>query len=357
MLEDLNNQRITLAEGENGHILVLGKSGYGKSYFCIHQLEEFIEQGKNALIIDYSFSYSKEQLEAHHFSAPVEEYNPHTERVCIPVQAAESKLAAKKIASAISSALNIRSSYQKMSLQRCCEELIQKQNGFTFHTLMGILEQKAQEEAARKNRDAKTYFEKLMNRLDTLRDLDKFYIYMEKEDVQKAVGISLLQLSSLPEEVRKSAVSICLELLWDDTRSCRGKPRYDIILLDEFHWLRMPEGGAFESLLREGRKFGIRLLLSTQYICGYSVKERATLKQAGTMLFFHPADEDRKWIGEQLTLAWPDDCFSRIPSKANPKDWNSLLQSLKKGQAILYGSYYINDNQKVCTRPLIVRIA
>ena len=55
MLADKENHKVTLTDRPNGHILVLGKSGSGKTYFLCRKIEEDLEAGKRVFIIDYSF--------------------------------------------------------------------------------------------------------------------------------------------------------------------------------------------------------------------------------------------------------------------------------------------------------------
>ena len=48
MIRDLENNRINLRDGANGHRLLLGKTGSGKTWFCYRMLEDALAQGKLA---------------------------------------------------------------------------------------------------------------------------------------------------------------------------------------------------------------------------------------------------------------------------------------------------------------------
>ena len=54
MLMDKENHEIKICKTPNPHILILGKSGEGKTYFCCRKIEEEIQDGKSVLIFDYS---------------------------------------------------------------------------------------------------------------------------------------------------------------------------------------------------------------------------------------------------------------------------------------------------------------
>ena len=47
----------------NNHRLILGKSGYGKTWCCYRMVEEAVEQNKKCVIFDYSGSYTAEEQE------------------------------------------------------------------------------------------------------------------------------------------------------------------------------------------------------------------------------------------------------------------------------------------------------
>lgn len=60
---DKENNFITLAECPNPNVLVWGRSGQGKTYFFCREIEREVRKGKKVLIIDYSGSYTSEELE------------------------------------------------------------------------------------------------------------------------------------------------------------------------------------------------------------------------------------------------------------------------------------------------------
>ena len=52
MLKDQEGNTINLSENPNGHLLVLGRSGAGKTYFYCRKIEAEIEKGKKLYIFD-----------------------------------------------------------------------------------------------------------------------------------------------------------------------------------------------------------------------------------------------------------------------------------------------------------------
>lgn len=342
MLKDREGHRVRLAEIPNGHTLVLGDSGYGKTFYCTQRLTEVLAMGGNALVIDYSNSYSKEELEKHQVGVQVRVMNPCEEDVDFAVPADPAR-AVDLITKAIESAIGIRSYVQKAHLRDCCRQVLAADDRFSFPKLIAVLEEKLWEAKVTPGEsDTGKDLEKLLTRISKMQMLDKFFLRVGPEDhIQE--GVTILQLSDIPREYQNEVVSLCMNLLWEDTRSRKGNPRYRTILLDEIQNLDLKKGSTLYSFLREGRKFGVRLILSTQHIQDYNTAERETLMQAGTLMFFRPTVKGGKRI-------------EAILSQVCEGDWCKLILTLEIGQAILYGNYYLNDNKYVSSRPLIVNV-
>ena len=86
-------------------------------------------------------------------------------------------------------------------------------------------------------------------------------------------------------------------------------------------------GTGLSSMLREGRKFGLAVYLSSQFVGNYDVEEMDTLMQCGNILFFRPAVRDIKKTADMISLE-------------NPIVWKRILEELQVGEAILKGVYH-----------------
>ncbi|WP_201246740.1 ATP-binding protein [Halochromatium salexigens] len=86
--------------------------------------------------------------------------------------------------------------------------------------------------------------------------------------------------------------------------------------------LRWPEKVPIDKMLREGRKFGLSLILATQTTNNFNQEQRDRLFQAGHKLFFKPADTEIERFASLLSQITHD-------SKA---DWSQRLARLEKGQ-------------------------
>lgn len=116
-----------------------------------------------------------------------------------------------------------------------------------------------------------------------------------------------------------------------------------MLLLDEMQFLSVKEGSTLSSMLREGRKKKLNVVVSTQFISHYDKDEIQALQQAGNMVIFRPTPEDCKRS-------------AKIIDSMEGKAWEKILQGLKKGEAVLKGRYKIDGRSRVSFDPIVVRI-
>ncbi len=76
-------------------------------------------------------------------------------------------------------------------------------------------------------------------------------------------------------------------------------------------------------MLREGRKFGLSLILATQTTSQFNQEQRDRLFQAGHKLFFKPATTEIDRFAQLL---------SQSTTGISKADWGQRLASLEKGQ-------------------------
>lgn len=134
-----------------------------------------------------------------------------------------------------------------------------------------------------------------------------------------------------------------MNLLWAETRLCDTYKRFDVLVLDEVQFLSLKRDRSFSNMLREGRKYGIALVLATQFLSAYDKEERETLMQAGHFLVFRPSANDISFSARMIALD-------------GVSSWRRILGSLQIGQAVLVGPYRINENKSVATTPIVCEI-
>ena len=140
MLRDLEGRKINVCQIPNAHILILGKSGEGKTYFCCRKIEEEIQDGKSVFIFDYSNSYSLPELRKCKFrySESVRIFNPLEKRTdfIFGMDRIESALVDSFV-----NALRILSYYQKKLLREAIFRVVDSTDSLTIPALIECLEE------------------------------------------------------------------------------------------------------------------------------------------------------------------------------------------------------------------------
>jgi DNA phosphorothioation-dependent restriction protein DptH len=110
--------------------------------------------------------------------------------------------------------------------------------------------------------------------------------------------------------------------LYDYACNTGNKHRPVPLVLDEFQNLDRSSGSPIDKMIREGRKFGLSMLLATQTIKRFNQDECAVLFQAGHKLFFKPADTEIDQFAQLLSQR----------GNLSKQDWGQRLANLKKGE-------------------------
>lgn len=158
-------------------------------------------------------------------------------------------------------------------------------------------------------------------------------LYGKKAIETKSEGICVVEF---PTE-NGSGVSEMVELyLWDLWRQQvhyyrQGQVRTITIVIDECQVLNWKKGSIAEKMLSEGRKFGISMLLSTQFTKNnFPQRVITSFMQSGIRLIFQPPESDLKEIAQSLDLV-------------NWHGWFKKLQKLPKGHCIACGMVWIGE--------------
>lgn len=336
-MRDLEDNKIIFSQIPNSHILILGKSGMGKTFFLCRKMEEDIYKGYQVVIFDYSGSYTKEELVKNKF-----QYLDKL-RVSNPINGSvDFKFVNNHLSSNIANALFKiiikRGYYQKKLLKEAVNVIFKNNKKFSFPNLIRILEllrDLKEEEEEKKN------ILHLLSKFDVYSELENILISPCGESDIVEPGIWIIQLSDYAEIQRKFCVEFLAELFWQDV--CTGKKGGSIFIFDEFQNIDLKPGGALSAMLREGRKYELSVWLASQFLGNYGREAVDTLMQVGHKMFFRPTENDEKIIADFIN-----------PHES--KIWTKILGKLSVGEAILKGSYFINNGTKEVETPIICKI-
>ena len=340
MLMDLEKNRIQLFSKPNGHLLVLGKSGMGKTFYICRKVEEEVENGHFVMLFDFSSSYSNKELEKAKFKYPgkIDILNPMQDIIHVVISERNFIVT---ILDALIKSLYIGSYYQKKLLKEAIETAKNDNDTISLTDIKYCLEDMYDED---RDTDSKKNIANLLTRLEPYSGIENIIFSGEEEkpDKDHEKPIALIQLSDFPEFQRKFLTVFLSEIVWEQIRTGWWLG-LDIVIFDEFQFMPIKTGTGLSSMLREGRKFGLAVYLSSQIIGNYDVEEVDTLMQCSNILFFRPAIRDIKKTANMI-------------SPRNPMVWKEILEELQIGEAILKGVYTINGNRKLLEDPIVCSV-
>lgn len=338
-MRDNEGNVILLSRECNGHILVLGQSGQGKTYFLCRQMEEAVKQGEHLFAFDYSGSYSEHELMRQRFK--------YINSVCrldvkknMIVSVPEDKL--QDIVGAITESLGIHSYFQMKLLEEAVENTIEKNKRMSFPKLCETLETMLQKEQCSESVNGNTdNLGRLLTRLYPLRGLEHFEIAVAEKAIYQ--GLTIFDFTGVPMKIRKILSELCIALLWHCISSERELGQTITFVLDELQYLSCAENSSLAALLREGRKFDVSVLMATQFINNYENGQLQVLLQAANLVIFKPT------VDEIVRVA---KCIDRKKCK----DWEKILGNLRRGEAVLKGIFFVNGRKYSQSAEVIVRI-
>ena len=329
MLKDMEGNIITISQPDNYHIKVIGRSGCGKTYWCCRQIEE---NSKNVptLIIDFSGSYTKDELRRNGFAEGGFRMVDMKEKGIVLTVSKEHVV--DILTDSLIVLLNVRSIHQKRILCEACEKTFRYKGFFSFGNLyknIMILQETAEDADIEKNADV------LLSRLYHFKDVEVLRILTGSN--MGMIRNHIIELSNLPSRLRIDFAQFILEVLWRDIQENHvGRIQ---LVLDEFQLLRL-KGTAIEAMLREGRKFGLGLILLTQYV---KPENTACLEQAASSLYFLPNEHNFQVVAQMLD-----------PSEY--KKWIPKLKGLKCGQCVLDAAFAVNGKGAVYGQPILCNV-
>lgn len=192
-MRDIEGNSIRLAHEANGHLLVWGRSGEGKTYFCQRKIEEYLEDGKRILILDFSGSYTKEQLEKNNFKyiEDVAEFSPYKNPFFLMARFDNFENFSEHLSHALLPLLGVSGHFQKKLLRRSIKKHFEHHTDWNPAEYTETLEAMLQE--FRKeldmvprvtSREDYASIGKILSRFEPYSDIGHFHIRLLKGSLQ-----------------------------------------------------------------------------------------------------------------------------------------------------------------------------
>jgi DNA phosphorothioation-dependent restriction protein DptH len=299
----------------NPHVLVLGESGFGKTYMISCLLAELAQENITSVIFDYGQGFSRESSPAEFVKAtnPLELLAVRDGIDINPLQIFPTDLlgpvnVAQRVADTFRRVYRGIGVQQHAILRQAVLEamkdssiLADKPESWTddlpaFGNVQRKLLDYAEDPVNPHSRHAATAASHISTLFvfNTFRNTGKKLTWPHLFDVEKRTCI--IQLKGLEHSLESAVTELLLWNLIGYIEALGPSPLRCFVVLDEAHKLSFDRGSPVEKLLREGRKFGLGLILASQQPEDFS---SAAFANTATKIIFQVGDE-RSTISRQL---------------------------------------------------------
>lgn len=337
----------------NRHLLIFGSSGSGKTYGIQCLLSELANQRVRSFIVDYTNGFLPSQVEPlfKQFSQP-KDYFVRTDKLPLnpfrrQQQVIDPQLptieegafdVANRIASIFTSVFPNIGDQQSAALIRTLTSGLEGDRDFSFDKLLAPLREE--------NKQGESLANKLQPFVDSQLFSDTHNQAWEQMLRTPEHWVHVLQLATLSRDIQKIVTEFALWDLWDYVQNAGNKDRPIPVVLDEIQNLDHSDDSPIDKMLREGRKFGLSLILATQTTSQFNQEQRDRLFQAGHKLFFKPASTEVDRFASILAQSTPS---------INKAEWMRRLNKLEKGQCWSLGPVE-KSNGTMVEEPVLVSV-
>lgn len=324
----------------NRHMLIFGASGQGKTYAIQALLCEMSRFKQHSLIVDYTDGFRPDHLE----NETKKFLNPRQHVVSnnpLPInpfiaQSSDSgglKLSEKpgdvatRVASLFNAVYNI-GDQQRSVLYEAIKKGVELLGSEMNLSRMLELVDDVSEDTKYKSSGQKLY-----SKVKPFVDKEPFASGNESFEwdglfQSDSELCHVFQLAGMDSESGRLITEFILWDLYGNLQAKGKKTDPKVLVLDEVQNLDHSEGSPLSKYLREGRKFGVSLILATQILSGMKKDEQDRMFNAAHKLFFKPTDTEL-------------DTFASLAAKSSSgsvQDWRGKLASLQKGECYSVGS-------------------
>jgi DNA phosphorothioation-dependent restriction protein DptH len=292
----------------NPHVLVLGESGFGKTYAICCLLTELAQRGIASVVFDYAQGFSLENAPSEFikFARPVELDAARDGININPLQAYPFDLHGP-ISVAQRVADTFRRVYPGIGIQ---------QHAVLREAVLDVLTAPGQPSKRPKTQiDAPPPFSELQRHLEDYANdptnpnrklaatvashISTVFVFdtfrsngqtLEWNDMLRSQGRTfVIRLRGLEHSLEKAVTEFLLWNFIGFIESLGPGPLRSFVVLDEAHKLSFDSGSPAEKLLREGRKFGLGVILASQQPEDFS---SVAFANSATKLIFQVGDEN-----------------------------------------------------------------
>lgn len=331
---DVNGQQCCISQfAPNASICMTGISGSGKTVRMQKIELDCVENGATVIAFDLNQTHTESQI----FATICEKYNLYINRIeaikdginlsfLTAIQDAQGEQ--ESFVSLVNSAVNALTAGQNMGLQ---------QIGVLRNAVMNAVKNRPHFQT---DVEAIAYFllqdqdvraNAVYQRLWTV--LNSGVLRPSEKSIQYG-KINILDFSKMDMITKSTLVELTLSAIWRNA-TVRGAETIGtemILAFDEFQLLSWQKSAVIRDILREGRRFGIKVLMATQTLEIFPKDVVSMLNQMANRLVFRP----------------PTSEICRLAKMIDPKKyemWSGQLACLQIGESIGLGDFTVGGQE------------
>ncbi len=331
---DVNGQQCCISQfAPNASICMTGISGSGKTVRMQKIELDCVQNGATVIVFDLNQTHTESQI----FAPIYEPYNLCVNRIealkdginlsfLTPMRGAQGE--EESFVSLVNSAVNALTAGQNMGLQQVgvlrnavMDAVKNRQHFQTDVEAISYFLLRADDVRAN------AVYQRLWTVLDSgvLRPSDKSILYGR---------INIMDFSMLDTLTKSTLVEIVLSAIWRNATVRRAETMgmEMILALDEFQLLSWKKSAVMRDILREGRRFGIKVVMATQTLEIFPKDVVSMLNQMANRLVFRPPTSEISRLGKM------------IDSK-RCEMWSEQLSGLRIGESIGLGDFVVGGQE------------
>lgn len=302
----------------NQHMVIIGKSGTGKTEALKIIEKNLAAQGGEVLVLNYNSTHDNLKENYKYINVRQDGIPLSLFKTQIRPGGAEENMddVCEAVVGAFDNIVKL-GPHQKRILAKACLKAAKEREryGNEMECLYHALES-----------DGNTKSQELIDKLWGILSKAKF---CEGELFETGLT-TILDFGEYNPAVQTALSELVIAILWRQQRMIGQSSENPVwIVCDEFQALNMKLGSIISQVLREGRKFKLFLLMATQTLSVFDLSCRAVIQQAGTKLYFRPSESDLRQIIKETTL-------QRDKAK-------KLLEGLDVGECMATGEFAIGN--------------
>ncbi|MCI8593574.1 MAG: DUF87 domain-containing protein [Lachnospiraceae bacterium] len=305
----------------NGHILITGLSGSGKSVRIADIENHIVETGETVIAFDINGTHPDISDEiGNHISAQVDGLDDNLLDTTFVEQGRETSSNFVEYVVETICPRELRGARQRASVREAIKYALEHRWEFSC--------------------DMEAIADGLLRQEDdaALGAYNHMCVLLEggifRKNATKIINgkINIVSLQGITPKTQKQIMEVLLGVLWRQMRVKGCGEKTLTLVFDEFQNLDFHSGSVLFQMLTESRKYNVSLILATQTLTGFSKKELAVIHQVATKLYFRQSLADVRKAAKEID-AWHID------------KWRIQLSNLRIGQAIVVGELEIGGRR------------